>query len=92
MKLKEVLIIATITLLPFAASAGEMQSTYKETFKKLDTNNDGYISKDEAMADKELSKDWSNADKNRDGKLEESEFSAFEENMRSGEMPMNGNN
>jgi Ca2+-binding EF-hand superfamily protein len=91
MKLKDVLIVALIALFPLAVSAGEMQSTYKETFKKLDTNKDGYISKDEAMADKELSKDWSHADKNSDGKVEESEFSAFEENMKSGEMPMNGN-
>jgi len=50
----------------------------QKTFNSLDTNHDGYISPQEAKADPKLSEQWDSADANGDGKIEESEFSAFE--------------
>lgn len=92
MKLRDALIVAVVVLFPFAVFAGGNQLTSQEKFKNLDTNHDGYLSKDEAMSSKRLSQDWSKADTNKDGKLEESEFSAFEESMAPNKMQMKGNN
>lgn len=91
MKLKDVLIVAVVALVPFAVFAAGNQGqgnqlSAQEKFKNLDTNHDGYVSKEEAMSSKRLSQDWSKADTNKDGKLEESEFSAFEENMMQNRM------
>jgi len=48
------------------------------SFQKLDTNRDGQISLDEAKKSPEVSKMFGQADANRDGKLDSSEFSALE--------------
>lgn len=48
------------------------------TFEEMDANSDGYISKDEAKAEKKLEKNWTKADKDKNGRLDSSEFSAFE--------------
>jgi len=88
MNAKDILIIAAITLLPMGVSAAEGHDTTKAMFNKLDTNHDGYISQDESKADADLSRNWSTADTNKDGKLEESEFSAFEQDRDIGNMPM----
>ena len=79
MKLKEIMLVAVIALVPVGVSAAGTKSSEQEMFNKLDTNHDGYISKEEASANKELTEDWKRADRNRDDKLDESEFSAFEE-------------
>lgn len=79
MKIKDILIVAVFVFLPLSVSAAEHEGTTKAMFNKLDKNHDGYISKDESKADQDLSMNWSSADKNKDGKVEESEFSAFEE-------------
>ena len=93
MKLRDVLIgAAVVALFPFAVFAAGNQLSAQEKFKNLDTNHDGYISKEEAAANKWLSKDWSKADTNKDGKLEESEFSALEENMAPDKMKKEGDN
>jgi hypothetical protein len=47
-------------------------------FEELDVDSDGYISKKEAMAQKSIEKNWKKADKDNDGRLDISEFSAFE--------------
>lgn len=47
-------------------------------FAQLDTNRDGYINKNEAANNSELSNNFSSADSNRDGKISRSEFSVFE--------------
>lgn len=60
----------------FGVYAGETES--QQMFNKLDTNKDGTISMQEATGQKELLSDWAKVDKNQDGKLEYSEFSAFE--------------
>jgi hypothetical protein len=79
MKLKEIMLVAVIALVPVGVSAAGSKSSDQAMFNKLDTNHDGYISKDEARSNKELTEDWKRADRNRDDKLDESEFSAFEE-------------
>jgi len=87
MKKKDFLIVVAAMLPLSVFAAGN--PTVQESFNKLDSNQDGYISQQEAQADKQLTEDWSKVDTNKDGKIEESEFSAFEESMGSGsgEMP-----
>jgi len=53
-------------------------SASSDTFKQLDVNGDGYISTDEAAGHSKLLRQWANVDKNADGQIEMSEFSAFE--------------
>jgi Ca2+-binding EF-hand superfamily protein len=57
--------------------AGE-KSTSQENFNKLDKDQNGYISQQEAKANKKLLEQWDSADADSDGQLELSEFSAFE--------------
>jgi hypothetical protein len=45
-------------------------------FAKLDKNNDGYISREEAAADPALAKDFAKFDLNNDGKLNRAEYLA----------------
>ncbi len=52
------------------------QTADSSNFSKLDTNSDGYISKEEARG--RLKDQWATADSNADGKIDESEFSALE--------------
>lgn len=78
------LLIAAAVIFPLSACAeGDTpdvlgSESTEQSFKSLDTNNDGYISQKEAKADPMLSKQWDAADANSDGKVEKSEFSAFE--------------
>ena len=55
-----------------AAVAGE------DAFMNLDTNEDGYISAQEAAADESLQQNWEITDANQDGQVDAAEFSAFE--------------
>jgi hypothetical protein len=55
-----------------AAVAGE------DAFMKLDVNEDGYISAQEAAADESLHQRWEITDANQDGQIDAAEFSAFE--------------
>jgi len=64
------------------------QTTDAATFTYMDVNGDGKISRDEAKTSEDLSASYDAADTNKDGALDESEFSAFEEmhgNVSSGE-------
>lgn len=82
MKSKNILIVTVLAVLPMSVyAATNTDSTPQEKFTSLDINQDGYISRDEAMMDENLSTHWVTIDINEDGKLEESEFSAFEEEM-----------
>ena len=56
-------------------------------FTQLDSNSDGQLSRDEAQGDPRLSSQWDNLDANRDGNVDESEFSAFEGNAPSQQSP-----
>lgn len=63
-----------------AKPQGGVSRDLEQQFKALDRNGDGFISRDELMADKALSGGFNNADKNRDGKLDMPEFQALEAN------------
>lgn len=76
MKIKGFLVVAAVVF-PLCVSAGD-KSTTQESFNKLDKNKDGYISQQEAQADKKLTEQWDSVDADTDGKIEMSEFSAFE--------------
>ena len=49
-----------------------------EVFTKLDADKDGMVSKKEASKNKELTSKWDTLDTNKDGKLDQGEFAAFE--------------
>lgn len=49
-----------------------------DAFRMMDADGDGYISINEASGKLEMLRQWVNADKNGDGQIEFSEFSAFE--------------
>lgn len=55
-------------------------------FGTLDVNRDGYLSKDEAAENPTYAQEWDQIDRNSDGRIDESEFSAFEV-QGSGELP-----
>lgn len=47
-------------------------------FTKLDSDKDGMVSKKEASKNKGLTAKWDTLDTNKDGKLDQGEFAAFE--------------
>jgi hypothetical protein len=49
-----------------------------DTFTKLDSDKDGMVSKKEASKNKDLAAKWDTLDSNKDGKLDQGEFAAFE--------------
>ena len=49
-----------------------------KAFKKLDINNDGFITDTEALAHEELPEVFEEADENGDGKLDMDEFAKLE--------------
>lgn len=61
-----------------AEEAESTMATAKVTFEQFDTDGDGFISKTEAMENENISKNWTQADKDSNNKLDVSEFSAFE--------------
>jgi hypothetical protein len=82
--MKNGLLIAAAVIFPLSVYAeGDTPDVLgtpsaQESFNALDTNHDGYISPQEAKADPKLAAQWDMADGNSDGKIEKSEFSAFE--------------
>jgi hypothetical protein len=71
-------------VLSTAAFAGEGATM---DFGTLDVNQDGSLSAEEAVADPELSKNWSDIDKDENGVIDQAEFSAFEGVQDSTEEP-----
>ena len=72
------LLCTSLTHAQDAKPQGGVSRELERQFKALDRNGDGYLSRDELMADKSLSGGFNNADKDRDGKLDMSEFQALE--------------
>ena len=70
------IILASALLVPFAVSAGGASND--KVFKSLDKNNDGSISKDEAVGVEQLVADWTTIDTDGNGTIEMTEFSALE--------------
>ncbi len=65
-------------------SREQMHATQEQLFRNIDSDQDGYVTRKEAENHQRLTKNWEKADTNSDGKLDASEFSAFEETMPSG--------
>ena len=57
-----------------AVQAAETDGQGDREFKKLDTNRDGYLTREEARKIRGFDKAFSEADDNRDGKLDAAEF------------------
>ena len=57
---------------------------HQQRFRTMDTDGDGYISQTEASGHQGLSNNWQQADRNADGRIDEGEFSMFEEDMPAG--------
>jgi len=53
-------------------------ATSPSAFTKLDADKDGMVSKKEASKNKDLTSKWDTLDTNKDGKLDQGEFAAFE--------------
>jgi hypothetical protein len=82
MQRKTLITAAVAALLPLAGSAlaadndqNQSSSASQGTFSSMDTNQDGRISRTEASTDSELGKSFSQADKNGDGYLDNTEWS-----------------
>jgi hypothetical protein len=58
------------------SSGGSGMSKGASPLNRLDTNKDGYVSKNEAKGSADVSKHFSELDKDRDGKLSPAELSA----------------
>ncbi|MDH5327327.1 MAG: EF-hand domain-containing protein [Gammaproteobacteria bacterium] len=73
--MKALSLLAGLALVfPSVAMAGDIQTE----FDAMDTDRDGLVSVTEAEGQLELLRRWAEVDKNADGLLEISEFSAFE--------------
>jgi EF-hand domain pair len=57
-----------------ATSAGNTAGSAHSFFSQLDSNHDGYVSKDEAKRSANISATFDNLDANHDGKISSSEF------------------
>jgi hypothetical protein len=60
------------------AGAGGAAGAGGDVFTKLDSDKDGMVSKKEASKNKDLTTKWDTLDTNKDGKLDQGEFAAFE--------------
>jgi hyperosmotically inducible protein len=64
-------VFAAAAIQPQAAVAKDQKN---QAFAALDKNSDGFLSRDEAAAEKELAKRFAKFDANKDGKLSEDEY------------------
>lgn len=58
--------------------AGDTATPVPRSFEELDANGDGAISKDEAAVDPALTQAFGTLDQDADGRLSESEYSAYQ--------------
>jgi Ca2+-binding EF-hand superfamily protein len=101
--IRKMFFFAIALMLPMAVYAAGYSSSESQgmpvsgalKFSDLDTNHDGYISRQEVQADQQrlqaLADNWSEADQNADGQVSASEFSAFEEKTVPQEMRQDQN-
>ena len=68
-------------------SGGAAGAAGGDVFTKLDSDKDGMVSKKEASKNKDLTAKWDTLDTNKDGKLDQGEFAAFETGASSGSTP-----
>ena len=68
------IMIGGLALAGSALAQGDTAAQHDPLFVKLDRNNDGYVSRGEAAGDANISRIFSKADMNRDGRLDEDEF------------------
>lgn len=83
---KAVILALAVTALPLAAQAaekGEKASKDWPTFKKVDADNNGAISMDEARTVSGLSESFAPYDKNGDGQLSKSEYESAKKAQKS---------
>ena len=76
MRLHHALLTAGLLCISSSVVAGEAVTTGK--FDVLDKDKDGAITINEATGQLRILRNWTDIDKNMDGQLEMSEFSAFE--------------
>lgn len=59
---------------------------YRDHFTKMDRDNDGFMTREDLVGPhaKELSAQWDKMDKNKDGKLDETEFGGYESDSGTG--------
>ena len=65
---------------PASNSGDDLKAKWKEKFQRLDTNKDGKIDKNEAKADKDLSKAFMAISKK--GKLDEADYIKWQEKLK----------
>jgi hypothetical protein len=84
---KSVILALAVTALPFAATAAEKsdKASSKDwpSFKKVDADNNGAISQDEARTVSGLSDTMTSYDKNGDGQLSKSEYESAQKAAKS---------
>ena len=78
----KILYISTLGLYLMVVALASCAAIPAPTFEQLDINSDGYISKDEAKAYKDMSKRWAKVDSNNDGHINIDEFTKFESTGR----------
>ena len=60
-----------------SSMAGGISNDFAERFRALDKNGDGFLSKQEAAADRVTASDFDRHDRNHDGKLDPAEFQSL---------------
>lgn len=66
--------LAAALIAAAAAQAADTNQPVSPEFKRLDANRDGYLSRDEARKIRDFDQAFTEADDNRDGKLDAAEF------------------
>lgn len=83
---KSVILALAVTALPLAAQAAEKSEKASKdwpSFKKVDADNNGAISQDEARTVSGLSEGMTSHDKNGDGQLSKSEYESAKKAAKS---------
>jgi len=78
MRKRSPFIVSVASAIVLSAGPAAGAEEYAQTFEQIDVNGDGYISVEEARVREGLSEILLVIDTNADGKLNSSEFSAFE--------------